>query len=497
VQSQEKNEPDFQVHPCTNRGQPDEKAGLPHRDCVTRAMKPLANGHLSASGNAAAEPFWPVAEADSSGPNRQFQLLATEKQLTLDGRAEPLPAPVDTFHAGADAPDDADTYAAQASLGEWPQAELPLHPLIDGKPNPACFQGKDGKAKLKFKGDSHGRDGGEKPRVVCECCGLQRCASSKAVNDAERSRDLWNGTKRKKGKGVRIGMRHVCGEAALGVLVVTLPPELRPSASNARSLLRLWERKAYEALRAVLREQVGCADAQFWVRANIHPCGENAQQWKPHLNFMVAGWYFSPSSGRGKRFKPWLDLDPEGPLKTALTAAQLEVFGGERRAQCFWQYKQDEIGKKHEANYVPRTFPEWAHLKLTPQGYGLATSKGRPALVEALDTLSMKPLPQYVTSELREGLEPAPITGRGATEAEARADYDRQLEAHRRNCAACQAFLAERRSESESASGYPEHRRTMDPRKGTGPPRTGPPESETGPDPASVLRWQQFLSPRA
>lgn len=443
-------------------------------------MNSLSKDDRHTSGNAAAEPFWSVAEADSSGPNRQFQLLTTEKQLTLDGRAEPLTAPVDTFHAGADAPEPEDTYSEQAALFGWPQAELPLHQLENGQIPAECLRG------YRVKSDAHALDNGAAVHSVPECCGLQRCQCSKPGNDAERSRDLWNGTKRKKGTGERIGLRHVSGEAALGVLVVTLPPELRPSASNAKAALRRWERKAYEALRATLRQQVGCPDADFWVRSNIHPCGENAQQWKPHLNLMVAGWYFSPSTGRGKRFKPWLDLDAEGPLKTALTEAQREVFGGEQRAQCFWKYEQDEGGKRHQAAYVPRTFPEWAHLKLRPLGFGLATAKGRPVLVEALDTLSMKPLPQYVTVELREGLEPAPISGTGSTEADAMRDHERQLASHRAVCDHCRGL-----------SDYPEHRRTMDPRKGTGPPRTGPPDPETVPDPSSLLRWQQFLSLQA
>lgn len=393
----------------------------------------------------------------------QFRLLPSERQLTLDGRSEPL-ADTSLFHHRVDAPDDPDTYAAQAELFGWPQAELPLHPLVDGKPNPACVRG------VRVKADAHAVDGG-KPRVLCECCGLQRCASSKPTNDAERARDLWNGTKRK-GGGERIGLRHVVGEADLCILVVTLPPHLRPGGStqDVKRKVKRWEREAARALEAFLRQRRGDPEAQFYLRANVHPCGEDPQQWKPHLNFLVPAWAFHPSTGRAKRFRPWADVTE---LRACMAEVQARVFGDAVDAQCHWQFEQGEGGKRHQAVYVPRVFPEWAHMRLRPAGYGLAHSKNRTVLVEALDTLRMKALPSWVTHELRDGLEPAPITGRGPTEADARADFERQLHAHRAICPHC----------ASSTASYPEHRRTMSRAwevPAPSPPEHPPPSPEPG-----------------
>ncbi len=401
----------------------------------------------------------------SSG-SAQFDLLASERQLTFDGREEPLHSAV-AFHRQVDAPEAPDAYAAQAELYGYPQPELPLHPLVNGKPHPDCLRG------FKAKSDAHAEDGGEKASAHPECCNLQRCASSTPGNDAERSRDLWNGTAR--GRKRRIGMRHTLGEAALAVAVVTLPKPLRAAD---KSLLKRWEQAVYRALLRFLRKHTGRPDAEFYVRANIHPCGENPQQWHPHLNFQLACWSYSPSDGTAKRFKPFVDVSE---LRSMLAEAQREVFGDGDDAQCFWKYEQDEAGKRHQAKYVPRVFPEWAHLKLRPAGYGLAASKKRDVLTEALDSLHMKALPEWVTVSTRDGLPPAPITGRGNTEAEAVEDHRCQLAAHRRVCPHC-------------ASSYPEDRRIMRSVVATGPPEHPPPRLAPGPEPDSVPAWSRFLS---
>ena len=428
--------------------------------------------------------------AAKGAPSGQFDLLAVERQDTIEGRSEPLLA-VDAFHARADAPEPQDAYAAQAELFGWPQAELKFHEPVDGKVPSECLRG------WRDKVEAHAKNSA--PHSVPECCGVQRCESSKESNDSERARDVWNGSKPKKG-GTQLGWRHVLGgaalaqvaslkAAALGVLVVTLPPHLRPSKADAKKKLKRWEREAYAALCEVLQGRVARAGAQFYVRAHIHPCGEDSTQWKPHLNFTVAGWSVDANGENAKRFNPYLDLTENGPLKTAMREVQARVFGDGENAQCFWKYEQAELGKRHQASYVPRTFPQWAHLGLRPASYGLAHAKNRPVLVKALADLRLKPLPQWVTVELREGFtEPAPVSGYGRTQEEAQKDCARQLEAHRRSCAECRAA---------GLSSYPEHRRTMTVWGSTGPPEHGPPDPEP-PDLMSRQRiWARFQSLQA
>ena len=457
--------------------------GLPHalrargpvNDCRSDST-PSTTSRLPSQFQILASTDGQASGAENQAQQAQQFLLTPARQLTLDGRAEPL-VDVATQHAHADAPEPQGTYDAQASLFEWPQAELPLHPLVDGKANPECYGPRGG---FKAKGDAHAlhADG---PRVTPQCCNRQQCASSAAGNDAERSRDRWNGTRRK-GGGERIGMRHVVGDAALAVLVVTIPPHLRPSAREAKAQLQAWSSAAQEALCEVLREHVGHDDAKFWVRGDIHPCGENAKQWKPHLNFTVGGFAWLPSAGRGKRFNPHLDIPK---LRAAMGRAQAQVFGEGENAGCHWQYHQGEGEKRHQAAYVPRTFPEWAHLKLRPTAYGLAHAKNRPALVEALATMKAKALPVWAHTELIDGLEPAPLTGHGSTEAEARADYDVQFHNHLVACGHCR---------TKAAANYPDYRRTMSREGisgGASPPSQGPP----GPaEAAANAQWQRFMS---
>lgn len=437
------------------------------RDCA--ALEPAVNKGA----------FLPRAESalleSRQAQQAQFQLLETARQLTLDGREEPL---VDVVgqHAAADAAEPDDAYQAQARLFDYPQAELPLHQQTDdGKVHPDCLRG------WIAKSDAHARAGVSEARVVPQCCGLQRCRCSKDGNDAERSRDRWNGTKRKNSKGERIGLRHVLGGAALGVAVVTLPPQLRPSKEKAKQLLSQWGRQAHVALRKVLRSKLGNDDAEFWVRCDWHPCGENAQQWKPHLNLMVAGWAWLPSEGKAKRFNPHLDLPA---LREAMREVQANVFGDGENSNCHWQYHQEEGEKRHQAAYVPRTFPEWSHLRLRPVAYGLAHAKNRAQLAEALKSLKGRELPVWAHTELREGLEPAPIVGRGPTTEEAKADHARQYEWHRAMCSHCSG---------QAASGYPEYRRTM----GVMPGVFGPGPPGLGASPEILGRQRVSLTPSA
>ena len=411
--------------------------------------------------------------AAKGAPSGQFDLLAVERQDTIEGRSEPLLA-VDAFHARADAPEPKDAYAGQAELFGWPQPELPFHPKIDGEVNPDCLRG------WRAKADAHAKN--SEVRVVPECCGVQRCDSSQEGNDSERARDVWNGTKPKKG-GTRIGWRHTLGEAALGVLVVTLPPHLRPSKADAKKKLKLWEREAYAALRESLSPHTKRDGSQFYVRAHIHPCGKDPTQWKPHLNFTVSGWSVDASGKNAKRFNPYLDLTENGPLKTAMREVQARVFGDGENAQCFWKYEQDELGKRHQASYVPRTFPQWAHLGLRPASYGLAHAKNRPVLVKALEDLAMQPMPSWVSAELRDGLGPAPVSGYGTTQDDAHKDCARQLEAHRRACPDCRAA---------GLSSYPEHRRTMTAWGSPGPPEHGPPDPEPPSLSSDQRIWARF-----
>lgn len=424
---------------------------------------------------ALSEPFSVLADHPTPAIGYQLQ-LGPERQLTLDGRAEPLSAPAaDAFHARADAAEPQDTYDAQASLFGWPQAALPFHtPRADGMPHADCLKG------WKVKSDAHAVD--DSVRVLPECCNRQKCSSSEKANSSERARDLWDGTSDDEGE--RIGLRHAVGEAELGVLVATLPPHLRPGgdALEVRQLVNVFARAVYENVCGYLRRHVRRDDAAFYVRSYVHPCGENAEQWKPHVNLMIPAWFFSPSEGRARHFKPFLDV---AALRACVSAAQLEVFGDGSSPQCFWKYEQDEAGKRHQAKYVARVFPSFAHMKFRPATYGLSHPKNRDVLRAALDSLHMKALPKWTAFEIRPGLEPAPIVGHGATEVEGRAAHAEQLRRHRAFCEHCGG---------EPAAGYPEHRRTMRESGSLHPLEPPPPQLQPGPL-AGMLRWyRQQLS---
>jgi len=322
-------------------------------------------------------------------------------------------------------------------------------------------------------------------RAVPECCNLQRCESSEQANSSERARDLWDGTSDDEGE--RIGLRHVTGEAELGVLVATLPPHLRPGGADVvevRRLVNRYMRAVCEQVCGYLQRHTRRPDAQFYVRGYVHPCGEDPSQWKPHINLMIPAWFFSPSEGRARHFKPFLDVEA---LRACVSAAQLEVFGDGSSPQCFWKYEQEHGGKRHQAKYVARVFPRWAHMKFRPSTFGLAHSCNREVLAAALDSLQMKALPKWSTVELKPGLEPAPITGRGSTKEEALESHQRQLEAHRAVCEHC----------GGAGSSYPEHRRTMRESGALSPLEHPPPRPQAGPL-AGMLRWyRQQLSANA
>jgi hypothetical protein len=410
-----------------------------------------------------------------NGTGGQYR-LDPARQLTLDGKAEPLLA-VELDQAEQVAQP---VSPAQLALFEHPQPEFPFHAPVDGRPPKECLRG------FREKGNAHAHDLGDARRMVPECCALQRCESSREGNDAERSRDLFNGTKRKAGKGERIGLRHILGAAALCVLVVTLPQSLRALGKNPKAALKAWERAVVRELTALLAARIGWADAEFYIRAYMHPCGEDGTTWHPHLNLLIPAWAWISSEGRAKRFKPFVDV---AMVREAMARAQAKVFGDGSGVNCFWKYEQDEPGKKHQAGYVPRTFPQWAHLKLRPASYGMAHPKKRAELVEALDGLKMLPLPEWASVPLLEGFESAPISGQGATAEAAREDYSRQLAMHRAFCRC-----------GGSASSYPEHRRTMTPVvagratvgrvAGPAPPETGPPI----PSPDASGRWAALLA---
>lgn len=412
-----------------------------------------------------------AAESNAIAANDSFQYrLDPARQLTLDGGEEPLLervlGRVGELVEVVD-PEQAE-YEAQASLFGWPEPELPFHESVDGKVHPDCLRG------WVAKVDAHAKE--LEVRMLPECCGLQACECSKPANDAERSRDLWDGTKAKpdpdKRPRAQLGLRHDLGAASLGVLVVTLPPRLRPAKGEAKAKLKKWERAAVRVLEETLREKAGVPDAEFSVHAYIHPCGEDVRRWHPHLNFLVPAFYWSESQGRAKAFAPFLDLER---LRQRLKEAQVRVFGEaakESVGNCDWRYPPDEASKRHQAAYVPRTFPRWSFLKLRPAKYGLAHPKNRKRLLDARHSLLKKgaPLSKWESTppdRLRDGLCSVPLSGRSKTERGAREQLDYLFERHRDTCWAC-------------ASISPEHRRIMDVQaapRGPAPPSTGPPWS--------------------
>lgn len=366
----------------------------------------------------------------------QFSLLEAARQLTLEGRAEPLlsaPAGETGFQGKGEAVDQVDAFRP-----ELEQLPLPLPTLhakrTDGSLSPECIEGRGYAAS--FCPDHPGEQLSVGPRV----CGCQACESSREANTKERARDAWNGTADDPEE--RRAFRHLAG-IPWAVFVWTLPAELRALCTGNR--LRAFRKAAGEMSLEVLQRH-GAGDAQFYGRSWLHPVGdaklpgevgegesesEDGTAYAPHENVIVP--LVGYRDGRGHRLKPLLPkswLGAEGWVAERWRERLVRVFGrwwSEGPAPtCNWffEYRDTPEKQKHALRYFARVFPAWAHhpkVPLRPRAFGLAHWKHR----EELETVAsaLEPAPAYGACPHGTPAAPcpAPVCVGGSTEEEVRA----------------------------------------------------------------------------
>jgi hypothetical protein len=460
-------------------------------------MEPLANGHLSASGNAAAEPFWPVADL----PSTQFQLLTTEQQLALDGRAEPLLASVASVESEVASVDSAQLDAFRQDR----QLPLPLptrHQLTeDGKAHADCMSGRGW--ELRFCPFHPGE-----PHASPRLCGCQDCESSREANTRERARDAFNGTA--DDVEDRLALRHFT-EAPWGVFVWTVPAELRHLCVGDR--LRAW-RKAVGALTLEVLRRHGAGAAEFYARSWFHPVGEpelppedgegvarqpeDGTVYKPHENVLVP--LLAYRAGGAHRLKPMLPkswLGAGGWVGERYREVLVEVFGQwwasdapAPNVNWFYGYRDTIEKQQHALRYFARVFPGWAKhaqrygaagVSVRPRAFALAHWKHKDALRELVSGLTPAALYGACRHASIEAPCPPPVRLSASTEAGVLSQRE-QWEAT---------------SRESVGSSYPEEWRIMTGQGSTARPEHGPPGHDPPVSLPNQRRWHQFPTLRA
>ena len=321
----------------------------------------------------------------------QYLLLTDARQLTLDGGSEPL---LDTSQ-----PVRAVDAAALSDTGTidflGPQPSLPLalesvHPLVDGKPAVECTKNKAGRSRGWRVVAECAHDNAERVPQPCLCGGLN-CESSKESNGRTRAKRVSHGSAR---KGVKVGF-SAFGDAAMLVLVATLPAILRPWCVGKRQ--RLFRIAAHELARRLV-EKLGAVGVVYQKGA-FHPVGEDGVTYHPHENVLIAGAVLR--YGKARRFsvfvpKEWLGA--EGWLTLEWRALLVEVFGqwwreGEQppTVNVFVEYRSTPEEKAHAIRYNFRTFPRWQKhpaFTMRPKSLGLTHGKHKADLLSLVSQLT-------------------------------------------------------------------------------------------------------------
>lgn len=340
----------------------------------------------------------------------QFLLLESARQLTIDGKAEPILAP---DGVGSDKGAELLTSSVQADFlkPEPEQGVLPLpmptiHAMVDGKPHPECMKNKAGQSRGFIATAECAQRPGDVivGPLLCKC---MNCESSRESNARTRAKRVREGTAR---KGLSIGLDSFDG-VPLSVSVWTAPAELR--ARCVGSELSLFRQAANETAREVF-EQLGALDAPMFQRSFFHPVGEPAlpeeldsqgepnadgTEYKPHENVLIPMAVLR--YGKARRVnafipKDWLGAD--GWIGARWRERLVGIFGqwwpeGEQAPtmNLFFEYRESPEEKAHAVKYFARPFPGWHghdEVKMRPKALGLAHYKHKAELTELVALLS-------------------------------------------------------------------------------------------------------------
>lgn len=349
----------------------------------------------------------------------QFSLLESARQLTIDGRAEPILAPVlEVFEPVELQTAQSDFLKPEPQQGVLPLPMPTIHPMVDGQPNPECMKNKDGKSR----GWVATAECPHRPSdviVVPHLCKRLNCESSRASNASLRAKSARRGTAR---KGISIGF-DAFGDVPIGIIITTLPAELRELCVG-RSL-SLYRNAANQLVRELV-DRMGAKGAPFFQRSWFHPVGEPAMpthpglcqesccerkrqqskvdgdEYKPHENilFPLAVLRY----GKVRRLSVFVPRELLGAgnwLCVRWRELLVEIFGqwwpeGEPAptVSVFYEYRQTAEEKGHAAKYFARPFPGWhggglkGVVNMRPKALGLAHWKHKAELTELVTQLT-------------------------------------------------------------------------------------------------------------
>lgn len=348
-------------------------------------------------------------EAQVRATYGQFLLLEAARQLTIDGKAEPILAPVLEISEPLtlSSSEQSDFLKPVPGQGVLPLPMPTIHAMVDGKPNADCMRHKDGRSRGFMAKAECAHRPGDVIILPCLCKGLN-CESSRASNESTRAKLARQGTAR---KGISIGF-DAFGDAPLGIVITTIPSELRERCVG-EDLLRF--RGASNQLVRELVDRMGANGAPFFQRSWFHPVGEPAmpseldetinldgKEYKPHENvlFPLAVLRY----GKVRRLKAFVPPEWLGAgnwLCVRWRELLVEVFGQwwpesepAPTVNVFYEYRQTAEEKAHAARYFARPFPGWhgGELKgvvnMRPKALGLAHWKHKAELLELVTKLT-------------------------------------------------------------------------------------------------------------
>jgi len=356
-------------------------------------------------------------------------LLTPQVQLRLDGTSEPVSeilVPVPEIEA----PEVDSKQRSLFEIGPLPQADLPLHLMEDGKPDPECIRG----WRMTSNASSP-----EERRVVCLTCGLRGCQSSEHGNGAKRAQKAWDDA-----------LRLIAGhDVDLCILTVTSPERLRGGLGSREEIQTLRKNVAHAVMKEWLPECVDSEDPLFYLREYFHPVGEDSLRFHPHYNLLIPAVYFDKAQGRGRGFDPWRTQEELSRLREIVAEVFSRTFGQSvdpSEINVYWQYEDDETEKRHMLKYNSRLkgFSAWNELLPRPAVFGLAHAKNRDLFEAAIETKGIKPLSEWV--ETSEHI----VSATGQTEEQAVESLERKCELHRSECLPCFSAFEARRTNRDA-----------------------------------------------